>query len=86
MIPAFFCAAASVHVVLSGDMWATKFVGPMYVLLALSVACLAVELSVQAYKGREVPVWRYNVGEVMSGAICLTFLTDVSFGFIRHFL
>lgn len=42
MIPAFFCAAASVHVVLSGDMWATKFVGPMYVLLALSVACLAV--------------------------------------------
>lgn len=86
MIPTFFCAAASVHVVLSGDMWATKFVGPMYVLLALSVACLAVELSAQAYKGREVPVWRYNVGEVMSGAICLTFLTDVSFGFIRYFL
>lgn len=24
MIPAFFCAAASVHVVLSGDMWATS--------------------------------------------------------------
>ena len=86
MIPTFFCAAASVHVVLSGDMWATKFVGPMYVLLALSVACLAVELSAQAYKGREVPVWRYNVSEVMSGVICLTFLTDVSFGFIHRFL
>lgn len=51
-----------------------------------SVACLAVELSVQAYKGREVPVWRYNVGEVMSGAICLTFLADVSFSFIHYFL
>jgi membrane protein len=80
MIPAFFCAAASVHVVLSGDMWATKFVGPMYVLLALSVACLAVELSAQAYKGREVPVWRYNVSEVMSGAILLMYLTDTFFG------
>lgn len=80
MIPAFFCAAASVHVVLSGDMWATKFVGPMYVLLALSVACLAVELSAQAYKGREVPVWRYNVSEVMSGAILLMHLTDTFFG------
>lgn len=79
MIPAFFCAAASVHVVLSGDMWATKFVGPMYVLLALSVACLAVELSAQAYKGREVPVWRYNVSEVMSGAILLMYLTDTFF-------
>lgn len=80
MIPAFFCAAASVHVALSGDMWATKFVGPMYVLLALSVACLAVELSAQAYKGREVPVWRYNVSEVMSGAILLMYLTDTFFG------
>lgn len=80
MIPAFFCAAASVHVVLSGDMWATKFVGPMYVLLALSVACLAVELSAQAYRGREVPVWRYNVSEVMSGAILLMYLTDTFFG------
>lgn len=80
MIPAFFCAAASVHVVLSGDMWATKFVGPMYVLLAFSVACLAVELSAQAYKGREVPVWRYNVSEVMSGAILLMYLTDTFFG------
>lgn len=79
MIPTFFCAAASVHVVLSGDMWATKLVGPMYVLLALSVACLAVELSVQAYKGREVPVWRYNVGEVMSGAIFLMYLMHFFF-------
>lgn len=84
MIPAFFCAAASVHVVLSGDMWATKFVGPMYVLLALSVACLAVELSAQAYKGREVPVWRYNVSEVMSGAILLMYLTDTFFDCLPH--
>lgn len=52
----------------------------MYVLLALSVACLAVELSAQAYKGREVPVWRYNVSEVMSGAILLMYLTDTFFG------
>ena len=38
-----------------------------------------VELSAQAYKGREVPVWRYNVSEVMSGAILLMYLTDTFF-------
>ena len=86
MIPTFFCTATSVHVVLSGDMWATKFVGPMYVLLALSIVCLAVELSAQAHKGHEVPVWRYNVSEVMSGAIILMFLADVSLSFIHRFL
>lgn len=84
MIPTFFCAAASVHVVLSGDMWATKFVGPMYVLLALSVACLAVELSAQAYRGREVPVWRYRASYMMGGAILMMYLMHFIFDCLPH--
>lgn len=73
MAPAFFLTAMSVHVVLSGGEWATLLVGPMCVLLILSTMLLAVELSAQAYKGREVPVWRYRASYMMGGAILLTY-------------
>ena len=58
----------------------------MCVLLALSIVCLAAELSTQAYKGREVPVWRYKVENVMSAAILLTCLADMTFDFLPSFL
>lgn len=79
MIPAFFLTAASAHVVLSGDRWATVFVAPMCVLLVLSTLLFAVELSAQAYKGREVPVWRYRASHMMSGAIFLMYLMHFFF-------
>ena len=51
----------------------------MCVLLVLSTMLLAVELSAQAYKGREVPVWRYRASYMLSGAILLMYLTDTFF-------
>ena len=73
MAPDFFLTAMSVYVVLSGGEWATLLVGPMCVLLILSTMLLAAELSAQAYKGREVPVWRYRASYMMGGAILLTY-------------
>lgn len=79
IIPGFFFAAMSVYVVLSGGRWATLLVTPMCVLLVLSTMLLAVELSVQAYKGREVPVWRYKASDMMGGAILLMYLAHIFF-------
>lgn len=86
MIPVFFGASVSTYGVLSGDMWARRLVAPMCVLLVLAVVCLAVELSAQAYKGREVPVWRYKVENMMGASICLMFFADMTFDFLHRFL
>ena len=86
MVPIFFGASASLYGVLSGDRWARELVAPMYVLLVLSIVCLAVELSAQAYKGRKVPVWRYKVESVMSTAILLMGIADIAFDFLPRFL
>lgn len=86
MAPIFLGTSASLYGVLSGDRWARELVVPMCVLLALSIVCLAAELSTQAYKGREVPVWRYKVENVMSAAILLTCLADMTFDFLPSFL
>lgn len=79
IIPVFFFAAMSVYVVLSSGRWATLLVTPMCVLLVLSTMLLAVELSAQAYKGREVPVWRYKASNMMSKAILLMYLAHIFF-------
>lgn len=71
--PVFFLTAISVYVVLSGGRWATLSVAPMCVLLVLSTMLLAVELSTRAYKGREVPVWRYRPSYMMGGAILMMY-------------
>lgn len=86
MIPVFFGASVSMYGVLSGDMWARRLVAPMCVLLVLAVVCLAVELSAQAYKGREVPVWRYKIENMMGASICLMFFADMTFDFLHRFL
>lgn len=82
MAPVFFLTAMSVYAVLSGGRWATLLIAPMCVLLVLSTVLLAVELSVQAYKGREVPVWCYRASYMMSGAILLMYITRCIFDFL----
>ena len=86
MLPTFVGAVISTYAVVSGDRYAAAFVGPMYALLVLSVVCLAVELSAQAYKGREVPVWRYKAGVTMGLSICLTAYADMAFDLLHRFL
>lgn len=82
MIPIFFFTVMSVYAVLSGGRWATLLIAPMCVLLVLSTVLLAVELSVQAYKGREVPVWRYRASYMMGRAILLMYITRCIFDFL----
>lgn len=84
MAPVFFLTAMSVYVVLSGGRWATLSVAPLCVLLVLSTMLLAVELSAQAYKGREVPVWRYRASYMMGGAILLMYLVHFIFDCLPH--
>ena len=82
MAPTFFLTAMSVHVVLSGGEWATLLVGPMCVLLVLSTMLLAVELSAQAYRGREVPVWRYRTSYMMGGVLLLMYPMHFVFDYL----
>lgn len=84
MAPVFFLTAMSVYAVLSGGRWATLSVAPMCVLLVLSTMLLAVELSAQAYKGREVPVWRYRASYMMGGAILMMYLMHFIFDCLPH--
>lgn len=86
IIPVFFFTAMSVYAVLSGGRWATLSVAPMCVLLVLSTMLLAVELSTQAYKGREVPVWRYRASYMMGGAILMMYPTRFFFDCLPHLL
>lgn len=86
MAPVFFFTAMSVYVVLSGGRWATLSVAPMCVLLVFSVMLLAVELSTRAYKGREVPVWRYRASYMMGGAILLMYPMRFFFDCLPHLL
>lgn len=82
MVPVFFLTAMSVYAVLSGGRWATLFVAPMCVLLVLSTMLLAVELSAQAYRGDEVPVWRYRASYMMGGVLLLMYPMHFVFDYL----
>ena len=58
------------------------FVAPMCVLLVLSTMLLAVELSARAYRGDEVPVWRYRASYMMGGVFLLMYPMHFVFDYL----